>query len=217
MVVIDAMEKGGAKRAVREACEDHEVDSGFGADYIAGNHIFERKRWDELPERMMNNENSLYMQLMKLQNAADTLDLEPGLILEGPIPEDGYEHTRIGTDSILKYLTGVYKMGITVVPSLNREHTAAFLSKLDEKGPGSSAHDTGAVRDPDKVPVSERPRYIVEGFDGVGPSTARSLLEHFGTAEAVLTASEDELQEVDGIGPATASSIRGSVTQEYEA
>ena len=40
---------------------------------------------------------------------------------------------------------------------------------------------------------------------GVGPLLRRALLEHFGTAASVLSASRDELQHVDGIGPKTAA------------
>ncbi len=36
---------------------------------------------------------------------------------------------------------------------------------------------------------------------GIGPKTLTDLLEHFGTAQAVLQASESDLQQVSGIGP----------------
>jgi DNA processing protein len=42
---------------------------------------------------------------------------------------------------------------------------------------------------------------------GVGPLLRKALLEHFATPTAVLTASRDELQRVDGIGPKTAARI----------
>ena len=42
---------------------------------------------------------------------------------------------------------------------------------------------------------------------GVGPLLRKALLERFGTAAAVLAASRDELQAVDGIGPKIASRI----------
>lgn len=37
--------------------------------------------------------------------------------------------------------------------------------------------------------------------EGVGPKTRRALLEHFGSAEQVLGASQDKLSRVDGVGP----------------
>src|ERR1043165_3300904 len=44
-------------------------------------------------------------------------------------------------------------------------------------------------------------------IDGVGPVRARSLLEHFGEAAAILQASKSQLTQVRGIGPDTAESI----------
>jgi len=41
------------------------------------------------------------------------------------------------------------------------------------------------------------------------------LLQHFGSVEKVLNASESELQEVDGIGEKTAKNIRKVVESEY--
>jgi DNA processing protein len=45
---------------------------------------------------------------------------------------------------------------------------------------------------------------------GVGPLLRRALLERFGSSGAVLTASRDELQSVDGIGPKLAARIVAS-------
>jgi DNA processing protein len=54
---------------------------------------------------------------------------------------------------------------------------------------------------------------------GVGPRLRKALLERFGTAAAVWTATNSELQSVDGIGPKIASSIlesRDSAAAEAE-
>jgi len=50
-------------------------------------------------------------------------------------------------------------------------------------------------------------QFIVEGLPGVGPTTARALVAHFGSARAVLCASEEDLRAVKGVGPKTAASI----------
>ena len=47
-----------------------------------------------------------------------------------------------------------------------------------------------------------------------GPVRITRLLEHFGDAENVLSASENKLQRVDGIGPETAKII--SRWQDHE-
>ncbi len=48
--------------------------------------------------------------------------------------------------------------------------------------------------------------------DGVGPQRAAALIEHFGSAEAALRASEPALADVPGVGPRTAAAIRQSAS-----
>jgi ERCC4-type nuclease len=55
--------------------------------------------------------------------------------------------------------------------------------------------------------------YVLQGLPNVGPERARRLLEEFGSVEAVMTASETTLQEVEGIGPKTARAVRWTVEE----
>jgi len=55
--------------------------------------------------------------------------------------------------------------------------------------------------------------YVLQGLPGVGPTRAQRLLAAFGSVEAVMTAPEEALQEVEGIGPKTAESVRWAVAE----
>ena len=52
------------------------------------------------------------------------------------------------------------------------------------------------------------------GIPEVGPTVARDLAEQFETLDAVMTASESELRDVDGVGPEVASKVRGFFENE---
>ncbi len=210
-MLADKAEKGAVTRAVRRNCTDVEYGANFGADYVAGGFIVERKRWAELPARMYNNENDLYMQLQRLVTAAEDLGKEPVLLIEGPMSE-ATRHSKVDTTALQKYLSGAFKMGVSTMTTLDEEHTSVVLESLDTP---SVSPDVSAVRDPAKVPEGEMPRYVVEGLEGVGPKTARDLLKYFDTVENVMTATEDDLQQVGGVGPSTAKKIRSSATEEY--
>lgn len=209
-VIIDKMEKGGVKDIVRQEVEDFEMRANFGCDYIAGEFCIERKQWQELPERMMNNENDLYMQLAKTMNTADELGKRPALLLEGPAV--GSDHTSIPVENVMMYLNGAYQMDLQVMVSTGRECTAKLLAKLDEGSNG--APSTSSIRDPDKVHESDRPQYILEGLPGVGPSTALDLLDRFGAVRDVARATPAQLEEVDGVGPATSEKVHEAFIQE---
>jgi ERCC4-type nuclease len=55
--------------------------------------------------------------------------------------------------------------------------------------------------------------HILQGFPNIGPGRAERLLERFGTIEAIVTASEQELQSVAGIGKASARTFRWAVQE----
>lgn len=49
----------------------------------------------------------------------------------------------------------------------------------------------------------------------VGPTAARALATEFGTLEAIIAASEDELAAVDGVGPTIASAVKEWFTVDW--
>jgi DNA excision repair protein ERCC-4 len=71
------------------------------------------------------------------------------------------------------------------------------------------------LRDPDHVPYKHakakrkrsRQLRVLQSLPGIGPDRARCLLEHFKTVRACLSATTEELMEVEGIGPKTAEAI----------
>ena len=58
-----------------------------------------------------------------------------------------------------------------------------------------------------------RQLFLLQGLPGVGPARAARLLERFGSVQAVVTASADDLATVDGIGEKTAERMRWAVQE----
>ena len=48
---------------------------------------------------------------------------------------------------------------------------------------------------------------VLDELQGVGPARRRALLQHFGSAEGVLSATQEELEGVPGVPPKTARRI----------
>jgi DNA ligase (NAD+) len=78
----------------------------------------------------------------------------------------------------------------------------AGLERMGEK----SARNLLASLERSKRPALARLIYAL-GIRNVGEATARDLARHFGTLEALMRASEAELQEVPDVGPVVARSI----------
>ena len=84
--------------------------------------------------------------------------------------------------------------------------TEADLLKLERMGKKSAQNILREIENSKKLPL-ERVIYGL-GIRFVGERTAQFLAEHFGSIDALMNASEDELQQVNEIGPSVSASIR---------
>ena len=83
--------------------------------------------------------------------------------------------------------------------------TRQDLLSLERMGDKSAQNVLDEIEASKKLPL-ERVIFGL-GIRFVGERTAQFLAEHFGSMEALMNASEDELQEVDEVGPRIAGSI----------
>lgn len=79
------------------------------------------------------------------------------------------------------------------------------LLKLERMGDKSAENVLGEIADSKKLPL-ERVIYGL-GIRFVGERTAQFLAEHFGSLDAIMKASAEELEEVNEVGPRIAESI----------
>jgi ERCC4-type nuclease len=98
---------------------------------------------------------------------------------------------------------------------------------LRSKSPYESAHlilytarqvksfARGAVQRHGSRPKGKRKKqlFILQGLPGVGSERAARLLDEFGSVEAVVTATSEELQSVKGIGNSIAAQIKWAVKE----
>ncbi len=83
--------------------------------------------------------------------------------------------------------------------------TVEQLAALERMGPKSAQNLVNAIEASKKRPL-ERFLYAL-GILHVGEGVANLLAQHFGSLQAIMNASKEELLEVEGIGPEIADSI----------
>jgi Fanconi anemia group M protein len=136
----------------------------------------------------------------------------PLLILEGDDIYNGMIHPNAVRGTIAAI---AIDFGISIIPTRNSQDTAAMIKRIAVRE--QNGEKTPIQIRTDKKPVSlwEQQLFIIESLPNIGPVNAKNLLQHFGTVEKVISASESELQEVEGIGKKTAKNIRKVVESEY--
>lgn len=123
---------------------------------------------------------------------------------------------RFATAAIEGAICGLIRRGLSVLRVDSSEETASVIARL--------ARQEGRDSQPSRVKLARRQRDADEiaedmlaSLPGVSVVKARSLLEHFGTVQALAVADEKQLRQVDGIGAKTAELIRQTFTHRHGA
>lgn len=106
-------------------------------------------------------------------------------------------------------------LGVPVIRSMAPEETARLIVYAARKV--QSIEKAGCPR-PGYRPKGKKGRqlYILQGLPGIGHERALRLLEKFGSVEAIMSASREDLLTVEGVGAKTADRIRWAVGEQLE-
>ena len=160
------------------------------ADYIIRDVAIERKTVLDFISSMKNKR--LINQLEGLQQYKNKL-----LIIEGIEEQELYTEDKIGMhpNAIRGFLLSILlKYKIPIIFTKNSEDTAKFILVLSKKE--SKELSLNVTRK--SFDKKEQMQFIVEGFPGIGPKTAKKLLKEFKTIKDIINASEEKLQEIIG-------------------
>jgi Fanconi anemia group M protein len=105
--------------------------------------------------------------------------------------------------------------GVPIIPTEDQKETAAVIAMLarreQKEGHELKVHGHKTART-----LKEQQEYLISAIPSVGPAVARNLLKHFGTIERIMTASKEELQQVELVGPKIAERVRELVGGAYK-
>ena len=162
------------------------------ADYIIKGVAIERKTISDFVSSMINRR--LLKQLEELGQYKERL-----LIIEGIDEQELYTDSEdwIGMhpNSIRGFLLSILlKYKVPIIFTKNYEDTAKFLSVLSKRKPNEPILNVKNKN----LNKKEQKQFIIEGFSGIGPKTAKKLFKKFKTIKNIINASEEELKEVIG-------------------
>lgn len=176
------------------------------ADYIVNGVAIERKTVSDFISSMINRR--LINQLEELNQYPNRL-----LVIEGIDEQELYTNSEnrggVHPNSIRGFLLSILlKYKVPIIFTKDYQDTAKFILVL-------------AKRKPKEIPLNadkktfnkkERLQFIIEGFPGIGPKTARKLLKRFKTIKNITNASEEELKKILG---KKSENIKKIIEDEY--
>ncbi len=162
------------------------------ADYIIKETTIERKTISDFISSMINKR--LLKQLEELQQYKKRL-----LIIEGFEEQELYEMKEdiqgLNPNAIRGFILSILlKYNVPIIYTKNPEDTAKFISVLSKKQNKEISYQA-KKRNLNK---KEQLQFIIESFPGVGPKTAKKLLEKFGSIKNIILADKESLKEVLG-------------------
>ncbi len=162
------------------------------ADYLVNNVAIERKTISDFISSIINKR--IIRQLQELQQYEDKLLIIEG-IEEQELYSDDANERMIHANAIRGFLLSVpLKHKIPVIITKNYEDTAKFIAVLARKKEKESSLNVTKK----SLNKKERLQFILESFPGIGPKTAKKLLEKFKTLKNIMNSSVEELTEVIG-------------------
>ena len=190
-IIIDYREKNSLVAA-------HLIKLGFEiefrelkvADYIVKDVAIERKTVSDFLSSMINKR--LLNQLEELQQYKNRL-----LIVEGTSEQELYndEKTGINGNAIRGFLLSILlKYKIPIIFTKNSEDSAKFIFVLSRK----ESKEISLKAKKKSLNKKEQMQFILEGFPGIGPITAKKLLKEFKTIKNIFDSSEEKLKEIIG-------------------
>ncbi|MDD1694690.1 MAG: DEAD/DEAH box helicase [Methanoregula sp.] len=177
-------------------------------DYAIGDRILvERKSARDFADTLINRDL-----LGQLKAMADAVP-RPVLIVEGG---DLFTQRDIHPNAVRGVLAAItIDLGITLLFTKDEQDTAQMLYVIAKREEGErgerKVHPHKSQRS-----LKEEQEYVVSAFPEIGLKNARLLLAHFGSVQAIVNASLEELTAVQGIGEKTAGRIYEVCRREYQ-
>ena len=181
-------------------------------DYVLSDRVaVERKSAADFVDSVLDADRSLFAQVGELSRAY----ARPTVVVEGT---NLYGQRNVEPNAIRGALASLaVDFGVSVLRTESEADTTALLATIARREQETRDREVSVHGEKTTKTRTEQQEYVVSAIADIGPVTARSLLEALGSVEAVMTADEERLQEVDGVGEVTAGRIREVVASAYDA
>ena len=180
-------------------------------DYVLSDRVVvERKTAADFVDTLLGGDRSLFEQIGAMSTHYD----RPIVIIEGGKLQEQRDVHPNAIRGALASLT--IDFGVSVLFTDDVTDTTELLATIAEREQRHGGRQTSVHGEKGGRTLTEQQEYVLSSIAAIGPVTARSLLETFGSVEAVISATEEELLAADGVGKITAERIREVVASEYD-
>ena len=171
--------------------------------------IIERKAVSDFVESFIDGR--LFGQVADMATSEYT---KPAVILEG---KTVFGLRDVNPEALRAAMSGIaIGWGVPIIPTKNVAETAAMVVTIARREQFQMKRSISIHGKRSHLSIPQQQVYFISAIRNLGPETAARLLKHFGTPEAVVSATTGDLMDVHKIGEKTATVIREVVGTEYK-
>lgn len=157
-------------------------------DYLIGDIIIERKTFKDFQASIIDKR--LTKQLIEMKKYPRSF-----LLLEGFLYN--FSDSIINENAIRgMILSCAFDFGIPVIYSENEEDSAKLLLVLAKRLEKPEKENSLRFKKTEMT-FEEQKQFILEGFPGIGPTTAKALLEKYKTLEKIFSCPKEKLAKTE--------------------
>jgi Fanconi anemia group M protein len=179
------------------------------ADYVMSDRVAVERKTDRDFTASLTGRDLLG----QIQELATNYE-RPLIVIEGP---DLFTQTDMHPNAIRGALAAItVDLGVPIICCRDAAETARQLFVIAEREQLDKKRTPKVHGKKILKTFQDQQEYVIAAIPSVGPATARSLLEHFGSVETIFRAQTQELTKVRGVGKQTAQTIRKLASAYYE-
>ena len=211
-IFVDPREtRSGVARFLEKAGVDLNLRNLEIGDYVVSDHVcIERKTAVDFLQSLINKRRNLFEQIHRMKNEYE----KPLLVIEG---ESVYGQRNVHPNVVRAVMATIaIDYSVPVLQTRDEADTASLIYVIAKREQMPNKKEVNPHGKKPTASLADQQEYFISALSNIGIVTTRNLLRRFKTIERILTASKEELMEVEHVGEKTAEHIKAVLCKEYE-
>ncbi|MCW3130580.1 MAG: DEAD/DEAH box helicase [Methanophagales archaeon] len=211
-IFVDPREtRSGVARFLQKAGVNLKLQNLGTGDYIVSDRVcIERKSAVDFSDSLVNKHRNLLEQIHRMKNEYE----KPLLVIEG---DSIYGQRNVHPNVVRAVMATIaVDFSVPIIQTRDEADTASLIYVIAKREQMPNKTEVNPHGKKPSASLKEQQEYFISALPNIGIVTARNLLRRFKTIERILTASKEELMEVEHVGEKTAEHIKEVLSKEYE-
>ncbi len=211
-IFVDPREtRSGVARFLQKAGVDLKLRNLGIGDYVVSDRVcIERKSTIDFLDSLVNKRRNLFEQIHRMENEYE----KPLLVIEG---DSVYGQRNVHPNVVRAVMATIaVDFSVPIIQTRDEADTASLIYVIAKREQMPNKTEVNPHGKKPSASLTEQQEYFISALSNIGIVTTRNLLRRFKTIERILTASKEELMEVEHVGEKTAEHIKEVLSKEYE-